>query len=102
MPPEAVARCRAAWARLAGRETCAVHGDVNPRNVLVTAERVALVDWGESHVDVPDFDLELPFNAAELDPVTWDIAQQASAAWEAAVCWDDDYSKQRLAEVRPL
>jgi Ser/Thr protein kinase RdoA (MazF antagonist) len=102
MPPEGVARCRAAWARLAGRETCVVHGDANPRNILVTTERVALIDWDESHVDVPDLDLELPHNAADLGPVAWEIAHQASAAWEAAVCWDDDYSKQRLAEVRPL
>ena len=27
MPPEGVARCRAAWARLVGRQTCVVHGD---------------------------------------------------------------------------
>jgi Ser/Thr protein kinase RdoA (MazF antagonist) len=26
MPPEGVARCRAAWARLVGRPTCVVHG----------------------------------------------------------------------------
>ncbi|HTN64046.1 MAG TPA: phosphotransferase [Devosia sp.] len=102
MPPEGVARCRAAWARLAGRETCVVHGDANPRNILVTAGRVALIDWDESHVDVADLDLELPHNAAGLDPVAWRIAHQASAAWEAAVCWDDDYSKKRLAEVRPV
>src|SRR5687767_8847609 len=29
MPPESVARCRAAWARLAGRQTCVDHGDSN-------------------------------------------------------------------------
>lgn len=102
MPAEGVARCRAAWARLVGRETCAVHGDANPRNILITADRVALIDWDEAHVDVPDLDLELPHNAADLDPQAWDIAHQASAAWEAAVCWEDDYSKQRLAEVRRI
>ncbi len=102
MPPEAVARCRAAWARLAGRPTCVVHGDANPRNILVTAERVALIDWDEAHVDAPDLDLDLPFNAAGLETEVLDVAQQASAAWEAAVCWDDDYSKRRLAEVRAL
>lgn len=102
MPPEGVARCRAAWARLAGRQTCVVHGDANPRNILMTKDRVALIDWDESHVDVPDLDLELPHNAADLDPQAWDIAEQASAAWEAAVCWDDDYSKQRLAQVRAV
>ncbi|WP_433088099.1 phosphotransferase enzyme family protein [Dactylosporangium sp. CA-052675] len=103
MPPEGVARCRAAWARLAGRETCVVHGNpANPGNVRVTAGRVALIDWDESHVDVPDLDLVLPGNAAGLDDGALDVAGQASAAWEAAVCWGDDYSARRLAEVRAL
>src|SRR3954462_6729388 len=53
MPPEGVARCRAAWARLVGRPTCVVHGNPNsPGNVRVTADGVALIDWDESHVDV--------------------------------------------------
>ena len=102
MPPEGVLRCRAAWARLAGRQTCVVHGDPNPRNILMNADRVALIDWDEAHSDVADLDLELPFNAAGLDPVAWDNAHQASAAWEAAVCWKDDYAVKRLAEVRPV
>lgn len=102
MPADAVARCRAAWSRLAGHSTSVVHGDPNPRNILVTADRVALIDWDEAHVDVPDLDLDLPHNAADLDPVRLDIAAQASAAWEAAVCWKDDYAERRLAEVRPL
>jgi Ser/Thr protein kinase RdoA (MazF antagonist) len=102
MPAEGVARCRAAWARLAGRPTCVVHGDLNPGNIRMTADRVALIDWDESHVDVPDLDLVLPGNAAGFDDGAYDIAAQASAAWEAAVCWDDDYSRRRLAEVRAL
>ncbi len=102
MPPEGVARCRAAWARLAGRQTCAVHGDPNPRNIRITADRVALIDWDEAHADVPDLDLALPHNAAGLEAAAYDVAAQASAAWEAAVCWDDDYSKRRLAEVRAV
>ena len=102
MPPEAVARCRAAWARLSGRQTCVVHGDANPRNILVTVDRVALIDWDEAHVDVPDLDLVLPYNAGGLDGDAFDIAAQASAAWEAAVCWDDEHSVKRLAEVRAV
>jgi Ser/Thr protein kinase RdoA (MazF antagonist) len=102
MPPDGVARCRAAWARLTGRPTCVVHGDTNPGNVRMTAERVALIDWDESHVDVPDLDLVLPHNAADLAGDAYDIAAQASAAWEAAVCWDDEYAVRRLAEVRPV
>ncbi|MFD5824161.1 phosphotransferase enzyme family protein [Lentzea sp. NPDC060358] len=102
MPPEGVARCRAAWARLAGRPSCVVHGDPNPGNVRVTARGVALIDWDEAHVDVPDLDLVLPFNAAGLDDTAHDIAAQAYAAWEAAVCWNDDHSVERLAEVRAV
>lgn len=103
MPPEAVVRCRAAWTRLAARATCAVHGNPNsPGNVRMTAERVALIDWDEAHVDVPDLDLVLPYNGAGLEGDARDIAEQASAAWEAAVCWNDDYSIKRLAEVRAV
>lgn len=100
MPAEGVARCRAAWARLVGRQTCVVHGDPNAGNVRITANQVALIDWDEAHVDVPDLDLVLPHNAAGLADDVYDIAAQASAAWEAAVCWDDEYSVRRLAEVR--
>ncbi len=103
MPPEGVVRCRAAWARLIGRQTCVVHGNPNsPANVRMTADRVALIDWDESHVDVPDLDLVLPDNAAGLDDGAHDIATQASAAWEAAVCWPDEYSVRRLGEVRAV
>jgi Ser/Thr protein kinase RdoA (MazF antagonist) len=103
MPAEGVARCRAAWTRLLGRQTCVVHGNPNsPGNVRVTPQRVALIDWDESHVDVPDLDLVLPYNAADLDDGALDIASQASAAWEAAVCWDDGYAIKRLGEVRAV
>jgi Ser/Thr protein kinase RdoA (MazF antagonist) len=106
MPAEAVARCRAAWARLEGRTTCVVHGDPNPRNVRLTGDRVALVDWDESHVDAPEIDLALPHNAADLGEDAYDVAAQARAAWEAAVCWDptgsDPFALERLAEVRAI
>jgi Ser/Thr protein kinase RdoA (MazF antagonist) len=103
MPRESVARCRAAWARLTARQTCVVHGNpTNPGNVRMTVKRVALIDWDEAHVDVPDLDLVLPHNAAGLDAGAHDIAAQASAAWEAAVCWDDAYAVKRLAAVRAV
>ncbi len=68
MPRDGVTRCRAAWARLAGRETCVVHGDANAGNVRMTADRVALIDWDEAHVDVADLDLVLPYGAGGLRP----------------------------------
>jgi len=33
----------------------------------MTANQVALIDWDESHIDVPDLDPVLPDNAAGLD-----------------------------------
>jgi hypothetical protein len=106
MPPEGVVRCRAAWARLAGRTTCVVHGDPNPGNIRMTADHVAMIDWDESHVDVPDLDLALPHNAAGLGDGAYDIAAQVRAAWEAAVCWDpsgtDQFAVKRLAQVRAV
>ncbi len=102
MPPEGVARCRAAWARLAGRATCVVHGDPNPGNIRMTADRVGLIDWDEAHLDVADLDLVLPDDAAGLGEDVHDVAAQASAAWEAAVCWDDEYAREQLARVRAV
>jgi Ser/Thr protein kinase RdoA (MazF antagonist) len=90
----------------AGRPTCVVHGDPNPRNVRLTADRVALIDWDEANVDVPDLDLAVPHNAAALDDEAYDAAAQARAAWEVAVCWDptgtDRFAVGRLAEVRAV
>ncbi len=105
MPPEGAARCRAIWARFAGRKRCVVHGDPTPGNIRMTADRVALIDWDESRVDVPDLDLVLPFNAADLDEETRDVAAQAWAAWDAALCYTSGYREfaaERLAEVRAL
>jgi hypothetical protein len=39
-----------------------------------TEDRVALIDWDESHVDVSDLDLVLRHNAAGLDHVAYDVA----------------------------
>lgn len=103
MPPEAVARCRAAWARLAGRDACVVHGNPdNPGNVRITADRVALIDWDEAHVDIPALDLILPHNGGDLQGREYDTAHQAQSAWEAAICWKDDYAVRKLAAVRPV
>ena len=53
-----------------------------------------------------DLDLVMPDNAAGLDDEAHDIAAQARAAWEAAVCWDptgaDPFAARRLAEVRAV
>src|SRR4029453_840642 len=69
----------ATGAVLRGPATCAAPGAPNPGNIPMTADRVALIDWAESHVDVPDLDLALPHNAAGLDTDAHDIAGQGRA-----------------------
>jgi Ser/Thr protein kinase RdoA (MazF antagonist) len=102
MPAEAVARCRHAWSRLADQPLSVIHGNPNnPANILMTPERVALVDWDEARVDISLLDLVLPQNGAGLEGDLRDRAEQASAAWEATICWPDDYAKSQLALVRP-
>jgi hypothetical protein len=54
-------------------------------------------DAADGMADTRDLDLVLPHNAAGLDDDALDIAAQAWAAWEAAVCWDDEHSVERLA-----
>ena len=80
--------------------------DLGEGNIRMTADRVVMIDWDESHVDVPDLDLALPHNPAGLDDDAYNIAAQAWAAWEAAVCWDpsgtDQFAVKRLAEVRAV
>jgi hypothetical protein len=36
--------------------------------------RVALIDWDEAHLDVPDLDLVLSHNGAGLDDGAYDVA----------------------------
>jgi hypothetical protein len=60
----------------------------------MTADRVAMIDCNEPHVDVPDLDLALPHNAVGLGNDAYDIAAQARAGWEAAVCWDPSGTDQ--------
>lgn len=104
MPNEAGARCRAAWARLRGRDTSLIHGDPGKDNILVTAEGVVLVDWDESRVDAALLDLAaLPEGVSPLDDEERWVATQAASAWGAAVSWrvEPDYARKRLAEVAP-
>lgn len=102
MPPDAVARCRSAWARINELPHSVVHGDPGKDNVLLTDRGVVLIDWDESRLDVPWFDLAaLPAGLAPLTEEQWWTAQQAAHAWEAAVSWssDNDYARWRLSQV---
>ena len=101
MPPEAVADCRRAWARLDGRPQAVVHGDPGPANIRISADGPGLLDWDEARVDYTDLDLaELP--GSELPPDALTIARQAATAWEAANGWiiEPSYAQHQLQLLR--
>ena len=80
MPPEGVARCRTAWARLAGHQTCVIHSDPTPDNIRMTADQVGIIDWDESHVDVADLDLVLQCGTASCDRLNGQCRRRQGAS----------------------
>ena len=101
MPPDAVAECRRAWARLQGSPQAVVHGDPGPANIRISAEGPGLLDWDEARVDYTDLDLaELPGGELPLPRLT--LAREAVTAWEAANGWiiEPSYAQQRLDLLR--
>jgi Ser/Thr protein kinase RdoA (MazF antagonist) len=102
MPEDAVARCRQAWARVAGYPMTPIHGDPGASNILMTPDGPGLIDWDESRVDATSFDFAaLPEFASVVAPEERWIVQQAASAWEAAVSWmrEPEYARRRLSEV---
>lgn len=100
MPPEAVAACRRAWARLAGTPEAVVHGDPGPANIRVNHAGIGLLDWDEARVDRTDLDLaELPGSDRLLAPARLAAARAAATAWEAANGWvvEPSYARRQLA-----
>jgi hypothetical protein len=68
------------------------------RHQVSDAEMAALDIVGELHhqAETPADDVAI------IVERVLSVAAQASAAWEAAVCWDDEYAIKRLAEVRAV
>jgi Ser/Thr protein kinase RdoA (MazF antagonist) len=100
MPAEVVALCRAAWAELAGGPTAVVHGDPGRQNLRLRGDRVGLLDWDESRVDLPELDLAwLPVDRLG---VRREPARTAAEAWEVANGWtvEPAHARRRLAELR--
>lgn len=115
MPAKLVAACLRAWEPLAGRPTAALHGDLGPGNVLMTASGPALIEWDEARRDAALFDLaSLPprqqaggqppapsgiFGSGagqEADEIAGHtVAARACLAWEVAVCWRVEPARAR-------
>lgn len=103
MPEGAVADVRTAWRPVLTGPECAIHGDLGAGNIVIDDGAVGLLDWDESRVDVPAFDLaHVPEYVAVPSTVDRDVLVTAGVAWEAATCWvvEPVYALRRLAELR--
>jgi Ser/Thr protein kinase RdoA (MazF antagonist) len=100
MPTEAVQLVRRSWRPVDHGPVSAIHGDVGAGNVLIDDSTVGLIDWDESRVDLPWFDL------AHLPPEVPVPVPPAPAPREqlitAGVAWvlEPDYAAVRLGELR--
>lgn len=105
MPPDAVRRCRAAWASISHLPRTVVHGDPRAGNIRIHRGQAVLLGWDEARVDVPVFDLvTLPRWASGLQGDQWTDAVRASYAWEAANRWtvEPTYARRQLDLLRSL
>lgn len=77
-----------------------IHGDPGASNVRIADDRVWLLDWDESRVDVTWHDLS-NLGVPVLDDPTHSRAQLLSHAWEAANAWTTEptYARDRLAAL---
>ncbi len=105
MPADAVRAVRRAWLPVLSGAECAIHGDLGAGNILVSGDRVALVDWDEARVDVPWFDFAfVPDDVDVALPVDRRALYTAGIAWEVATCWvaEPEYAARQLAALRDL
>jgi aminoglycoside phosphotransferase (APT) family kinase protein len=95
MPGALVDCCRSAWAHLQHHPTTAIHGDLNPDNLIITpAEQLALIDWDEARVDSPIFD-------SLLQPTSNPLDARAQLAFEIASSWqrEPEYAQTLIAQL---
>jgi aminoglycoside phosphotransferase (APT) family kinase protein len=76
-----------------------VHGDLHPGNVIGTEERRTIIDWGDSFIGQPAFDvlrLAGGLDAAEAD----EVIEEWAALWRAELPGSDPRASVEL--LRPV
>lgn len=94
MPSDLVKACRTHWINFADLPQTALHGDLNPGNVLKLENRqIALLDWDEARKDAPIFD---------LGPLGDTAHKKARLAWEIACSWqvEPEHAKHLASYLR--
>ncbi len=101
LPADVAALCLSAWEKIAEDRQIAVHGDLNPENVIQSPDgRPALIDWDECRMDAPLYDL-LPLCDQDQVSPAW---QAAHLAWETASGWDIEpaHAAKSLARLKEM
>ena len=87
-----------------GRPRVLVHGDLNPKNVLITAGGPVVVDWELAHAGDPAFDLAMPVAHLLLKAARvagWDRPAAGRLVAAAGALWDAyDGPAERSLAVR--
>jgi len=102
MPAALVATCRAAWQALLTAPCSAVHGDLNPANMLKTPSgKLALLDWDEARRDASLFDRVAVGGEHGLEATSDQAVARALLAWEVAVSWtvEPEHARRQALEL---
>ncbi|MFN7222492.1 MAG: phosphotransferase [Paracoccaceae bacterium] len=92
LPADILRRLRRTWAAVADTPAQAIHGDLGPANLILTANGPCLLDWDEARVDLSFLDF---IHAADQTSA----AKAAHLAWEIASCWqaEPEHAQSLLA-----
>jgi Ser/Thr protein kinase RdoA (MazF antagonist) len=102
VPPDAATLLTDVFEELVDVPISLIHGDPDASNIRIDDhDRVWLLDWDESRVDVVWHDLS-NLGVPVLKAPDHKRAQRLSDAWEALNAWtsEPDYARSRLAELR--
>jgi 5-methylthioribose kinase len=96
--PDLASQIEAAAEALLTERSCLVHGDLSPKNILVGAEGIWVLDWEVAHFGSPAFDLS--FMLTHLILKTVHCPQFASAYEEFADTFLGSY-RESVASFNP-
>lgn len=93
LPADLAQALRAALAPLHGAPRAAIHGDLNPGNLILTTEGPALIDWDEARRDWRFLDTIATRPASQAEA-------RAALAVEILSCWHPEPARARALARR--
>ena len=80
LPADIASLCRAALMPFADQPTQAIHGDINPSNLIHTAQGPALIDWDEARRDLAFLDF-IQLGTADPSEIRAHLAGEIISGW---------------------